>query len=115
MKGFPAILACFLVSAALTQGWCARPHATPLSAQDEAARREAAQRLNERNPIMVGMTEHWHGQFAEGALRLERIYRDRGMECHALAENYRSAAYAHWRVAHPVWCRTGNGAWALRG
>ncbi|HVY15989.1 MAG TPA: hypothetical protein VHB27_12240 [Rhodopila sp.] len=90
-----------------------RAKPTPLSATDETQRREAIQRLNASNPVMVGMKQEWKGDSAEGAVRLDRLYRDRGLECHLLVESVRSGEHGRWRVTHPVWCRGADGDWRL--
>ena len=87
----------------------------PLTASDETQRRQAVQRLNDRNPVMVGMVERWQGETAEGTVRLDRIYRDHGLDCHVFSDNFRSGAHGHWRLAHLVWCRVPEGSWRQRG
>jgi hypothetical protein len=85
-----------------------------LTSADEAEQRAAEERLNARNPVMLGMTEHWQGETAEGTVRLERIYRDHGQDCHVLEDHFRFGEHGSWRASHPVWCRVADGPWRLR-
>jgi hypothetical protein len=117
MKRLMILGACLLAMAAPCRAKPAHPVAPPrhLTSADEAEQRAAAQRLNDRNPVMLGMVEHWQGDTAEGSVRLERIYRDHGLYCHVLTDSFRFSAHGRWRVTHPLWCRAAEGAWRLRG
>ena len=73
----------------------------------------ATQRLNEKNPAVIGAQESWEGDVS-GTVRLDRIYRARDTMCHALSYRVHRATGAT-RVYHLNWCKAPDGSWKTVG
>jgi surface antigen len=83
-------------------------NAPPISKEDMQQMNEATQRLNERNPVMVGNKESWKGQ-TSGTVRVERIFRAHNTDCHALSYLLLRTTNPKSRTYHLNWCKTPQG------
>jgi hypothetical protein len=83
-------------------------NAPPMSRADLDQMNGATQRLNERNPVMVGNSESWKGQ-TSGTVRVERIFRAHNTECHALSYLLIRTTNPKSRKYHMNWCKTPQG------
>jgi|APCry1669190156_1035279.scaffolds.fasta_scaffold28542_2 surface antigen len=85
----------------------------PMSKADLEALTQATQRLNARNPAVVGATETWDGTVS-GVVHLDRIYRAHDTMCHAVTYKLHRVS-GGMRSVHMTWCKAPDGSWKTIG
>jgi surface antigen len=85
-------------------------NAPPMSKADLDQMFNATQRLNERNPLMVGNSEKWEGE-TSGTVHVERIFRAHGTDCHAMSYHLIRPVSPKSRTYKMTWCRAPDGKW----
>ena len=90
-----------------------KTNAPQMNKADLAQLNDATQRLNEKNPAVVGSQESWQGDVS-GTVRLDRIYRQRGTMCHAVSYRLHRATGAT-QVYRLNWCKAPDGSWKTVG
>jgi len=86
-----------------------------MAKQDQQLLLDATQRLNERPNPRVGGTETWKSPTSSGTVRLDRVFHQDSMLCHAVTYDLIAAPQAPPRTYRLNWCRTPNGEWKSKG